>query len=493
MVEFLLEIITYGGQGWLFYCLIEPVFGQTTKERKGRIREAFICMLPFLCFKTIISRISLVQRVMYGDVYMRSSKETIITAVFCYFELFLSGLALAAVKGRQAPKSRRAVWGSVLTLTFVFAAVSEMMLFVVYCVTRWMPQLAMDRLNQAVLVENAIQLEEYRAAADMINFLWNILFSIPYMIGSWLAIQSYRRCLVRAGRSFLGYEMGYLAMPALTGLGVGFFVRSILINMKDGEIHLVLDENPELYAVVPVISILCILLMLSSVRLRCRLIADEEEKSRLLIQENRVKDMEDYIRDLEQMEQGICGFRHDMKNYVADIQALLRLDGGGTQDAAMGCRAEIRGELEQYLKGMEDMLEEIVIHEKTGNPVTDVIVNRFRQQAGQAGITVECSFRFPAADRLNAFDLSVILNNGLNNALEACEKLAQGERWVTLKSRSREQIFLMEIQNPAPENLVVEPGQGLANIRNCVEKYHGHMEWAVERQIFRLTVMLPNV
>ena len=57
--------------------------------------------------------------------------------------------------------------------------------------------------------------------------------------------------------------------------------------------------------------------------------------------------------------------------------------------------------------------------------MTDVVLNGKQKQAEAAGIIFHCSFLFPADFGISAFDISIILNNALSNALEACQKLKE--------------------------------------------------------------------
>ncbi|MFR3343162.1 MAG: GHKL domain-containing protein [Anaerobutyricum sp.] len=64
----------------------------------------------------------------------------------------------------------------------------------------------------------------------------------------------------------------------------------------------------------------------------------------------------------------------------------------------------------------------------TGNAVTDVIINDKYQKAENAGISFPVKFNLGETDTISAFDIGIILNNLLDNAIEACEKLEQEQR-----------------------------------------------------------------
>ena len=102
--------------------------------------------------------------------------------------------------------------------------------------------------------------------------------------------------------------MFYLALPVFMSLCIGILLRSLWVSMKDdGQMHVIFDENPILYGVIPGIAFSSVLLVVFVVRTRCRLLEEEAEKCSLLVYQNRVEDLEGYIRDLEGMQERIQG------------------------------------------------------------------------------------------------------------------------------------------------------------------------------------------
>lgn len=508
--EIITDILLYGGQGLLFFGLLYPVLEEHPSP--GRRRTALaVSILPFFLLRIMVTHSPRIQRLLYGEqMQLKNSRDTIISALLSFLVLLISGLVLYWKWRMQ-----------VLFLTLIYTAFSEMLRFGIYCLTIWYPNLFIAILNKKLLEKSSIALADYYFATAAVQVSWNLLFFSVYLLGMYLALRRYRRYLVNAGRRPSGYELLYLIIPALTALCFGLLLRSILLIVRDGKMYHIFDTNRALYGVIPAIALLCVFLMLASVQLRCRLIEEEEEKSRLALYQSRVEDMEGYIRDMEGMQDGIRGMKHDMKNYVADIQALLKLQDGTKDSSRDGQAADrnaegepeqapeqaVRWELEQYLRGLEQTLGSFEFHWKTGNSVTDVILNRFLQRAGQAQITTDCEFFFPKESDIDPFDMSIILNNGLNNALEACQGLEKEKRWITLKSSWREKVFLLELLNPIAGSVEKKAGSrlfattkpekeghgyGLENISNCVKKYHGYMECSAEDGVFRLTVMLQS-
>ncbi len=93
---------------------------------------------------------------------------------------------------------------------------------------------------------------------------------------------------------------------------------------------------------------------------------------------------------------------------------------------------------------MDESMDVFEMSVKTGNAVTDVIVNDRQKAAEKLGIRFRSDFVYPASDRYNAYDIAIIVNNQLQNALEACERMTSGERYISL-SGSRKNEFRVTV------------------------------------------------
>lgn len=70
---------------------------------------------------------------------------------------------------------------------------------------------------------------------------------------------------------------------------------------------------------------------------------------------------------------------------------------------------------------------------RSGNPVTDVILQEFKKESERSGISFCTEFYFPTDSGINVFDVSIILNNALQNALEN----TQGGKEICRRHRHR--------------------------------------------------------
>lgn len=303
------------------------------------------------------------------------------------------------------------------------------------------------------------------------------------------------------GRNFVGrdYELRFpdslfLLFPCATVLCIDLTMKLMSYSLDNGAMLLVYDRVPSTLVLLPLVSLLLLGLVISSVILFQNIVQYKNEEQKRLLLENRVVQVHREIEELTDIYGDIRGLRHDLRNHLANIAACLRKSGD-----------EAREELESYLQHMTDTVDRLDFTEQTGSPITDIILHQARQQARRKGISFISDFRHPP--RLDIYDISVILNNALQNALEACEGLGRpGEIW--LHSYRKGNFFFLEIENdfagelkwegsaelPATKKETPElHGMGLANIRRCARKYRGDIDIRVsgeQQKRFRLTVML---
>ena len=109
--------------------------------------------------------------------------------------------------------------------------------------------------------------------------------------------------------------------------------------------------------------------------------------------------------------------------------------------------------------------------------------------------------------------MGIILNNHLDNTVEACEKLETGKGFIRLSLKRKKQFLLLEVENsfdravpvqacgkliPATTKqstlpgIITEHGIGLKNVRDVAERYFGGVNIKVKGDAFHVTVMLQQ-
>ena len=302
-------------------------------------------------------------------------------------------------------------------------------------------------------------------------------------------------------------ELLILLSPAFTGIVFFTFInvsRSLLVN--PAFLKWTARGNPffdlSLYFLIFFVAATTILCILYAYNIYQKLIASMQDKQRAALLASQVDQMQAHIREIEQLYTGVRFMRHDMQNYLFDIKSLL---------AAQGVSVEGEGELAGYFSGIGTALDALNFYFHTGNPVTDVVLNGKYQQAKSLGIQFDSEFLFPSDYGIDVFDLSIILNNALNNALEACEVLSgsdpEAERFISVTSYCKNNMFLIEVKNSFDGTVCVTEdgglksrkqdthrhGLGFQNIVRCADKYLGSADYTCCDRTFTLIVMLQKI
>ena len=275
-------------------------------------------------------------------------------------------------------------------------------------------------------------------------------------------------------------------------------IISGLITVKiEEEFFILFDKKPDLLWEVPMIAVLIFIGEAALIYFwqQYRILLAERQKH--FIEEQQVKAMKKRLEEAENFYGSIRKVRHEMKNHMANIKGLA---GAGEY-----------GEIEDYVRRMDETMQELEYKYVTGNAVTDVIINDKCRRAEKAGIRFDADFRY--GGEIPVFDMGIILNNLLDNAIEACEKLETGKGFIHLSLKQKKQFLLLEVENsfdgavpvqsggglalPTTKQsilpgIIAEHGIGLENVRDVAEKYFGGVNIKVKGDVFHVTVMLQQ-
>ena len=298
-------------------------------------------------------------------------------------------------------------------------------------------------------------------------------------------------------------EVVFYLLPAVAGVLVAVLVRLLMITVTDGVPVLLYNKHPALYLIIPMIALVLLGATVFSFRIYQNMAALQEERAEKIILENQITQMQSSMVEMEHLYDGIRSVKHDMKNHMAVLQNLIRKKYSGEDE-----------EIRQYFEGMYQSVEQLDNRVHTGNAVSDAVVgSKFRYAAKKVkGIKLDArGFMLSDAVTIKAYDMGVILNNGLDNAIEACmrmrEKQPDAEAYITIRSFRAKNMYFIEIENSfdgmalfnkdsglpisTKEDKEVH-GIGLKNIKKCAVKYGGDMDCIVKGNRFTLSVMVKS-
>lgn len=374
--------------------------------------------------------------------------------------------------------------------------INELVMFTLHSLFVTLMGCVSDFLLYLVMKEDPFMMAHFMLIFTVYEILWKLAYQIAVLFLFYHMIRIFNRNL-SYNRDLSREQEVFLAVPGLMGLCFCILLRSIMYTYNDTGILFLMDEYPESRLLIPMVAGLCLVSILLSTSTLKKLVESSEKEMLVEVYQNRISDMEEHMKDVEHLYDGIRGMRHDMKNYVADLELLLQHH---EEDSG-----EYREEMRRYLDGLCLAMEELDMKCSTGNPVTDVVLSRKIRRAQQEKIPFECNFIFPEHLGISAFDLSILLNNGLDNALEASAEEENG--YIRLDSYTRGNMFFIEIRNRSSKELHVDEtgknlltnksdpavhGLGIKNMKGCAEKYYGTLRWEHSEEEFLLAVMLQG-
>lgn len=281
-------------------------------------------------------------------------------------------------------------------------------------------------------------------------------------------------------------EMLMLLVPTLTGMtGYGIMIQyqthSGMSWMEP--VSGLYNGLAFLYFGISIITIVVVTVLFQKIK------AGQEEKLQNELLATQIDSMERHIGQVESLYENIRSIKHDMTNHILTLE---RLYAGNNVEEAANYSRELKSVLSSAIEGI-----------KSGNPVTDVILQEARDEAEKRKIRFWSDFYYPTGKNINVFDISMILNNALQNAMENAER--SEAPYISVLSYHSNNAYMIEISNSFTGNLEWDEerelpvttkekteghGYGLSNIRMVARKYLGDIAIDVKKNEFRLSVML---
>ena len=198
-----------------------------------------------------------------------------------------------------------------------------------------------------------------------------------------------------------------------------------------------------------------------------------------------------HYKEVENMYRQMRGWRHDYRNH---IQVLKAFAAGGDMDA-----------VRKYLDELDTDLNTVDTVIKTGNPMTDAILNSKISLAKAKGIEVVADAHIPVKLKSSEIDLCCIIGNLFDNAIEASMKLPEEQRLIRVYMDMKNTQLYISFTNFTAGNKLPKEGKlfrstkgeghgfGLVRIDAIVERLDGYISRNSEDGAFTTEILLPQV
>lgn len=199
--------------------------------------------------------------------------------------------------------------------------------------------------------------------------------------------------------------------------------------------------------------------------------------------------IETHYSEVDNMYRKMRGWRHDYRNH---IQTMKVLAAEGDLDA-----------LKKYLDKLDEDLNTVDVVVKTGNKMTDAILNSKISLAKSKGINVIADAKVPVELKMSDIDLCIVIGNLFDNAIEASLALPEQERLIRLYMDIKNtQLYMCLTNFTSVKKLKKQGGRyvttkgeghgfGLVRVDDIIERYGGYISRNSEDGAFTTEIMLP--
>lgn len=201
--------------------------------------------------------------------------------------------------------------------------------------------------------------------------------------------------------------------------------------------------------------------------------------------------IETHYHEVDNMYRQMRGWRHDYRNHIQTMKAYA---AAGDMDA-----------IRQYLDLLDEDLTTVDTVIKTGNAMTDAILNSKISLAKSKGIKVVADAHIPVKLKSSEIDLCCIIGNLFDNAIEASVKLPEGQRLIRVyMDMKNTQLYISFTNFTAGKKMEKvgnlfrttkggDHGLGLIRIDAIVERLEGYISRNSEDGAFTTEILLPQV
>lgn len=171
------------------------------------------------------------------------------------------------------------------------------------------------------------------------------------------------------------------------------------------------------------------------------------------------------IKIMNESQQKIRFLRHDFYRHINKLKNLSEEN-------------DVQS-IKQYLNEMEDAVVVKKEYSKTGNDDVDSLLNYELSLAAEFGAEIIYDVNLPEKLNISSFDITIILGNLMDNAIEALRN--SEKKLLKVNIQFNKGIIRIDIENSYDPKYKKkhdgrEHGIGLLSVENTLQKYHGKLD-----------------
>ncbi|KEI83282.1 ATP-binding protein [Clostridium botulinum] len=208
-----------------------------------------------------------------------------------------------------------------------------------------------------------------------------------------------------------------------------------------------------------------------------------------LLKESEYKTQINYVKSMHELIFKLKAQRHDFNHHISCICGLLEMN---QTDEAI-----------EYIKQINSDISEIDNIVTINNVVIESILNYKLSYAKNQNIKLGVDVHIPENLIIKSVDISILLGNAIDNAIEACKDLE--EKFINMEIYNKHKYLIIKISNSKRNKIIKENKQykttkddkenhgfGLKNIKYIVDSYEGLLKIDESENKFTINIALKN-
>ena len=213
------------------------------------------------------------------------------------------------------------------------------------------------------------------------------------------------------------------------------------------------------------------------------------KKTYLKLVEYQTEQSEKHLNEVRSIHKEMRGYKHDFHHHLQSLKGQLE---AGEVDRALA-----------YIEQLDNQLMNVDTLLKTGNVSLDAILSAKIAQAKAENIAVTVKANVPDALTISDLELSIIIGNLLDNAIEACRTVT-GERFIRIFISMKGTMLYFSMLNAAGAKKKKTGslfathkdgvhGFGLRRAETILEEHGGWVKYNSEDGAFTSEFLVPAV
>ena len=203
----------------------------------------------------------------------------------------------------------------------------------------------------------------------------------------------------------------------------------------------------------------------------------------------------EHFQQYQQAQEETSRFRHDIRNNLLCVSDMLQQ--GRTEEA------------EQYLKDLLKITDKSTKGYVTGDEMLESIIGVKARVMEQNNIRFSLDGVLAGGLPWKPMDICNVFANALDNAIEACQKVAPEKRHISMNIKSTPQFWMVSIENAVAEAVDTSKlfqknggytsksnadrhGIGTYNMKHTVESYGSMLKAECTDEVFKLEIMIDK-